>query len=349
MQHIDLTRERGQSVVLIALVMVALVAFLGLVLDGGEAYLTRRDTQNAADAAAFAGARVFAATRPDLSAATTQKVYSAINSYVTANRVVSTNDFTAWYVDSSGNNVITITTPYPAVPSNATGVRVLANEKFQSTFIGVATGGGVVTIPARATVQTGMPGGMGNLMPMTVPITDVNVVTSNALTYLAGDGSGAGNFQWLDFNITACGGAGGANIVSGLMSIPPQCVSPFVKIGDWVGSKSGINPNSQIQSALDQWLPPNMSPSLANWIIPVYDQMTGTGTNVQYHVVEFAEFTPAGYYFASNQHNGLTGCPNGQNKCVAGYFKKWALETYISTYGACNTNPLNTCAISLTE
>ncbi len=54
-------RQEGQVVVILALVLVGLLALLGLVLDGGLLYLTRRQAQNAADAAAWAGAYSLAA------------------------------------------------------------------------------------------------------------------------------------------------------------------------------------------------------------------------------------------------------------------------------------------------
>jgi hypothetical protein len=48
-------QERGQSLVLVALAMIGLLAFAGLALDGGLAYTTRRVAQNAADSGAIAG------------------------------------------------------------------------------------------------------------------------------------------------------------------------------------------------------------------------------------------------------------------------------------------------------
>jgi len=48
--------ERGQVIVLVAVLMVALVAVVGLVTDGGMVFTQRRDLQNVADAAALAGA-----------------------------------------------------------------------------------------------------------------------------------------------------------------------------------------------------------------------------------------------------------------------------------------------------
>jgi hypothetical protein len=48
--------ERGQALIVIALVAVALVGMVGLVIDGGRGFLDRRNAQNAADAAALASA-----------------------------------------------------------------------------------------------------------------------------------------------------------------------------------------------------------------------------------------------------------------------------------------------------
>ena len=50
-------REEGQTVVIVAVFMVVLLAVLGLVIDVGELYLTQRHLQTAADSAALAAAQ----------------------------------------------------------------------------------------------------------------------------------------------------------------------------------------------------------------------------------------------------------------------------------------------------
>lgn len=49
--------SRGQAIVLIAVMLVALLGIAAVAIDGGGLYYLKRDTQNAADAAALAGAR----------------------------------------------------------------------------------------------------------------------------------------------------------------------------------------------------------------------------------------------------------------------------------------------------
>lgn len=52
-------RDRGQILVLFALGLVAMIAMVGLVLDGGDTFAQRRDEQNGADLAALAGANAY--------------------------------------------------------------------------------------------------------------------------------------------------------------------------------------------------------------------------------------------------------------------------------------------------
>ena len=48
------TRQRGAVAIIVGLLMVVLVGFIGLALDGGHLYLTKTELQNGADACALA-------------------------------------------------------------------------------------------------------------------------------------------------------------------------------------------------------------------------------------------------------------------------------------------------------
>lgn len=71
-------RQRGQILVLFVLGLVAMVAGVGLVIDGGFAFAQRRAEQNAADLAAFAGANALLSGKDATSAA---RAASARNGY----------------------------------------------------------------------------------------------------------------------------------------------------------------------------------------------------------------------------------------------------------------------------
>lgn len=75
--------ERGQSLVLIGLLMIAFVAMLALVVDGGFSYANRRAAQNAADAGALAGATVYCETGNAGDAYDTAISYAKDNNHAT--------------------------------------------------------------------------------------------------------------------------------------------------------------------------------------------------------------------------------------------------------------------------
>jgi uncharacterized membrane protein len=52
-----LSGERGMTAVWVALMLVVLMLFAALAIDGGQAYSSRRQSQNASDAGVMAGIR----------------------------------------------------------------------------------------------------------------------------------------------------------------------------------------------------------------------------------------------------------------------------------------------------
>jgi hypothetical protein len=105
--------RRGATAVVFALAGTMVIGFVGLGTEGGTWYLTRRDAQNAADAAAYAGAVRLASTQADLgialASARTQAVAAATD---TATR----NGFTT----GSRSTIVTPVTP-PVAPSSFAG------------------------------------------------------------------------------------------------------------------------------------------------------------------------------------------------------------------------------------
>lgn len=71
--------ERGQSIILVALALIVLLGLVALSLDGGYAYANRRVAQNAADAAALAGARELCMGNEEDAARAQAIAYAAAN------------------------------------------------------------------------------------------------------------------------------------------------------------------------------------------------------------------------------------------------------------------------------
>jgi hypothetical protein len=92
--------EKGQTLIIFAVVMVVLVALTALVIDGGFAYTKRREAQNAADAGALAGANALCAGNDD------QAIPQALDYAINRN---GATDATA----DLGTKSITVTTTIP--------------------------------------------------------------------------------------------------------------------------------------------------------------------------------------------------------------------------------------------
>lgn len=111
-------RSKGQVIVIFALLMLALVAILALAIDGGLTYYQRRLAQNAADAAALAGARVMCLGN-GADPVTEARNYAARNGIPdpNANVVVSASQ-----VGSVRSVTVTVTVPYETYFAGVIGV-----------------------------------------------------------------------------------------------------------------------------------------------------------------------------------------------------------------------------------
>ncbi len=128
--------DQGQSLVMVALAIVALVAMVGLAIDGGYAYAQRRLIQNLADSAALAGAGKL---RDGLAYTTDAEVRRAIERYAGGNRPLLRDvHWEAYYTDTVDQQIGTIQVgDLGYIPPQARGVRVVAYAAFDTFFIRV--------------------------------------------------------------------------------------------------------------------------------------------------------------------------------------------------------------------
>ncbi len=154
-------RSRGQTLILVALAAVALIAFVALAVDGSNAYSARREAQSAADGAAIAGTWVMVEYTGGSPVA---DILRKVNTYAESNGVADTNgipgdpinnNVLAYYVDADGNRLIDdqgqdweLHTGPLILPSNARGIEAVTTISRTTFFARVI---GVNTIQARAT------------------------------------------------------------------------------------------------------------------------------------------------------------------------------------------------------
>jgi Putative Flp pilus-assembly TadE/G-like len=280
--------ERGQVVVIVALSMVIIVAMVGLVIDGGFAWGKQRDTQNAADAIAKAGALKLTENLAGKEPANTDAdVLDAMQDTADANAVGMP---AGYYTDFDGNMITPGGAPTTnenaaaevgdgIMPGNAAGVRALADQTFE-TFLARIIGFTQFTATADATARSGWLTGVCEaeagcgIMPVTIPVTQLGCDgTGQPATVTDADGdkilwtspsaqivvlplcsSGPGNVGWLDWtpdgHTPGCSGTGKDELACILED--PQ--NPGMRWPGWYYVPETGNPNSgPMQDALDDY------------------------------------------------------------------------------------------------
>lgn len=129
-----LREDRGQIIVLFALALVALIAMVGLVLDGGSAFAQRRSEQNAADLAAMAAGNDYLVNGDKPVAIAAAKAVAAQNGYA-----------------ESATTVVTVT-----FQDNDTEVKVDISAPHRNNFTSIV-GMSTWEVSTTATVETGIP------------------------------------------------------------------------------------------------------------------------------------------------------------------------------------------------
>lgn len=195
--------EAGQVLVIVAVGMIVMIAMVGLVVDGGFAWGQQRDTQNASDASAHAGAVVLAGRLAGVTT-TDNDVWAAVDDTATANDFGASVDpaadcggnaplndeegICAYYttidgtVINGGSGPIAVGSLGTASPpATASGVRAVARKNFD-TFLMQVIGIGNLNAETDATAVAGYveevcPASLGcAVLPVTIPVA---IVTCN--------------------------------------------------------------------------------------------------------------------------------------------------------------------------
>lgn len=172
-RRFSIKSEKGQSIVLVAIVMVGMLVIAGLAIDGGNLFLQRRRVQNAADAGAMAGTRTLArliASCEEGDSADDALVAQAVTEFVSGNGFSPDDGTTilSWYVDKQNQPLSPVGAG--AIPNSATGVHVEINTLVDTYFLPVVG----VESNALSAYATGMSGRVtqfpGGILPIAVPL-----------------------------------------------------------------------------------------------------------------------------------------------------------------------------------
>jgi hypothetical protein len=353
--HRGRRHERGQLIVVAALALVAIVAGVSLVIEGGNAYAQQRVVQNAADAVANGGATVLAerlggAVRSDAD------VHARMTTLAGANRL---DGFTAYYTNVDGRLLdvagTIVTDPAVAaqvgagtIPPTAQGVRIAGNRAFPTTFAR-AIGFSQFTAGADATAVTGALTG-GLFMPVVFPVSMQDCDGSGDLVSnldapwrLSNPGATKADHPiGQEYIVPLCKTGGGSFMVLDLdpdKSCYEEVFDPSpIQFSDFpvdVATDTGNDCAKKVEEAV-------MDKSLQGKVvlIPICDAECSTsgGSNGTYHIIRIAAFYLDYISYSNSGKNAaceLIESPtyrtslvnivggNGSSSCMAGWFVRY--------------------------
>jgi Flp pilus assembly protein TadG len=274
--------ERGQSMVLTVLFTTALLGMAALVLDVGSWFRAHRHLQATADAAALAGAQVLPDDPGQASALASQ------------------------YADKNQPSLAGMTVGFSSEITSNDTIKVHVQKPAEGFFSKVF---GIDTVQEGASASARVDG-------MKSALYVAPIVVNKLHPMLAGPGCpcfGPTNRTTIPVGSTGAPGAfglvnlaGGSNGTSGASELADWIESGFDKyldIGSYF-SDPGVKFNSnQIQDAMQARLGTDM-------LFPVYDTLTGQGSNASYHIIGWV-----GFHVESVN-------AQGNNGSISGYFTK---------------------------
>ncbi len=303
---------RGQAIVMFALSLTVIVLLLGVAVDGGYALVQRRTSQNTADFAALAGARIvavwIAGNSNDGNDSNAKAAITASNN-VNGGAAITFGANGPAYVGSDGSVLGVVGQGW--IPAATTGVRVIANRSWAPYFLrfvgmnqwtasatAIARGGWAASGPASALFPIGIAEAFfNNREPCAGPISGQVDDPCYPRHLTPGNLNVPGGFGWLKFG---CAGYGLGQIapanVGGCSNSKPFLQTEIGPPGNSFGCCTQIGlpgSNDFIGS-----LPGNKaSADCSSWIsqgatlpIAVWDYAAGNGSNAYYHIVGFTGF-----------------------------------------------------------
>lgn len=345
-------RQQGQSLVILALALTALVAGTGLVVDVGFAWAEQRNTQNAADSAAKAGALVLARMAAEGAPGAVDwdaEVEAATEAAALTN---DTALIVAQYADIEGE-VLAVDNEVGQgfVPPDAVGVRAVTNKTPSTHLVGVV-GINEWDIVQEATAVSGPTTGClesvsdCDLLPVTFPVTVYQCsATGNESELIqppqawdVGEeitlplcGGNPGSVGWLDWEPPN----GGTDEIVDVVLNPPDI---DVAVPRWheitqTGGISSLPLEDAIATYIGEVVQVPMfastcgsePPDLTDSNCPTGGSVPGggVGSNQWYFLSKILSFRLSGVYL--NGNNEPT-CGLNATQCLRGTFVSFAME-----------------------
>ena len=281
--------ERGQTIVITVVFLTALLGFCALAIDVGSWWKEKRDLQATADAAALAGAQAL----PE----------STASAQVLAIQYASDNGGT---LDASGISFSSQLTAHDTI-----NVQLTRDAPgFFSRVFGIDT----VTVGARASARSDNVSAALHVAPIVVnwhhPMLNCNPRPCSSPTEIdladlhqPGSGDAAGAFGLIDLIQGDNGNAGASTLGDWIRN----GFDEYMALGRYDSVPSADFNSSHVRDAMDASIGQEL-------LFPVYNSITGPGSNAEYNIIGWVGFHVTGY----DAH--------GSNGAVYGWFTRFIAQ-----------------------
>lgn len=273
--------ERGAISVLVAILMVTLLGFTALAVDVGMLYAERTQLRNGADSAALAIAQKCARNITDADCSTSSTL---ARSLANSNARDGASNISSLVLDKAAGTV--------KVTAGAQEAGHAPNHV--SLFFARALGFNDATVSAGATVQWGRPVAGPTAFPIAFSICQVKFHIDGGLQLLVSHGSKTE---------TTCNyGPSGAVVPGGFgwLQRPSGTCAGIVNAANWAPSDPGNSYPGVCDDQLRSWASDITAGKDVTVLLPLFDQVAGTGSSTTYKLISFAAFRVTGWSFNGN-------------------------------------------------
>ncbi|MFE4543801.1 Tad domain-containing protein [Arthrobacter sp. NPDC056727] len=272
--------EHGGVAVIVAIVMVVMLGFAALAIDVAKLYAERAQLQNGSDSAALMLAQKCARNDTINCSATTPMAADLANK----NAIDGSSNVKSIALDGT-NRTVRVT-----VGAKETG----ASANSVSLFFAGVLGFRSAEVNATSSVRWGSPVKGTTPFPITVSVCQVRGQT-NVMQLLQLHAKNANaDCNYGPSGAFVQGGFGGLNQDSGV------CGSAIDISTSKAGGDTGNNPPPYCEGTLNAWAADMTSGKDVIVLLPVFNAVTGTGTNAVYGLTTLAAFKVQGWKLGSS-------------------------------------------------
>jgi hypothetical protein len=272
-------RERGGIAVVIAILMVVLFGFAAIAIDVAKLYSERAQLQNGSDAAAFMIAQKCA--KDDLvDCSPTSPLAAAL---ANKNAIDNLSNVKSIALDKT-NRTVTVTAGAKETGSSANQISL-----FFAGVLGIRSS----EVNASSSVRWGSPVEGTTIFPLAFSVCQVSGMVDGAAQLIQNHSA--------DANVDCPLGPAGKTVPGGFawtVQSPSQCGGLVNLAINQSGSATGNDGPSNCDAVLNKWASDLTAGKQVVVLLPVYDDVSGTGTGASYHLTSFAAFSVQGWAFS---------------------------------------------------